>query len=71
MKKEHLTIFICFQHTFFQGLQIDSIVFYILQIFEANWKNVCQKAITTNLFSSRKTSNVPMFRYHFIKMNEV
>ena len=35
------------------------------------WKNVCQKAIKTNWSSSRNTSNVPMFCYHVIKMNEV
>ena len=45
--------------------------YHILEVFEGNLKNVCQKAIKTNLSFSHSTSNIPMLCYHVNKMNEV
>ena len=42
-----------------------------MEVLEGNLKNVCQKAIKTNSSSCSSTSNVPMFCYDVIKMNEV
>ena len=43
----------------------------VLLYFEGNFINICQKAIKAKSCSSRDTSNVLMFRYHVIKLNEV
>ena len=43
----------------------------VLIYFEGNLINICQKAIKAKSCSSRDTSNVLMFRYHVIKLNEV
>ena len=71
MKKEHLTIFICFQHIiFFKGnfakwKHSIPIFWRYLKVIR---KTFCQKAITTNSFFSRNTSNVSMFRYTLSKL---
>ena len=62
------------------SLSENIILLYIFKVFEGNLKNVCQKAIKKPsytlltvyfTFLTKYTSNVRMFRYHAIKMNEL
>ena len=68
---DHFHLLLAYYIFFREILQIESIVLLYFEDNEGNWKNVCQKAMTTNSSSSRNRSNVEMFLYHFIKMNEV
>ena len=68
---DHLHLLLAYYIFLREILQIESVVLLNFKVFEGNLKNVCQKAIKIIPSSSRNTSNVSMFHYHVIKMNEV
>ena len=83
MKKEHSTIFTCsWLIVFLSGKfhKVKTLSYYTLKVLEGNLKNVCQNAIkklshlsSHYIFSflTNCASNVWIFRYHVIKMNEL
>ena len=60
--------------------KVKTLSYHVLMVFEGNLKNICQKAIKKHLilssqyifsFLTKVTSNVRMFPYHVIKLNEL